>query len=261
MATLKLLFLGDIVGRPGRKAASNEIPRLKKQYNIDLVVANVENSAAGFGVTAKVVEELQAAGIDLMTTGNHIWDKQESYEFIDQSPYLLRPANYPPGVPGRGFLLYQTPQVRIGLLNLSGRVYLQGFDDPFRCADELINTELQAADLIIVDFHAEATAEKVALGWYLDGRVSAVIGTHTHVQTADARILDQGTAYITDAGMTGPYNSVLGMSREIIIHKFLYQMPARFEVEKGPYTLQGVVIEFDLQTRKAISIERIFLIE
>lgn len=261
MSNFNLLFIGDIVGRPGRKAVRAELPRLKKEYNLDLVIANVENSAAGFGITVKVVEELKSAGVDLMTSGNHIWDKRESYELIDETPYLIRPANYPPGVPGRGFLLYQVKNLNIGLVNLSGRVFLQGFDDPFRLIDELLTNELSSADLIIVDIHAEATAEKIALGWFLDGRVGAVLGTHTHVQTADNRILTKGTAYITDAGMTGPYNSVLGMSREIIIEKFLTQMPARFEVESGPYTLQGVVVSFDTELQKATSIERIFITE
>ncbi|MBO8127277.1 MAG: TIGR00282 family metallophosphoesterase [Firmicutes bacterium] len=261
MSKFRVLFIGDIVGRPGRRGVRTELPALKEQYKLDLVIANVENAAGGFGITKKVAEELHAAGIDLMTSGNHIWDKKDSYQFIDECPYLIRPANYPPGVPGRGYLLHETPQCKVGLLNLSGRVFLTGTDDPFRVAHDLIENKLQEADLIIVDFHAEATAEKVALGWFLDGRVSAVLGTHTHIQTADNRVLEQGTAYITDVGMTGPFNSILGMKRSTIINKFLNQMPTRFEVEKGPYTLQGVVITFDLNSAQAETIERIFLTE
>jgi len=258
MQTLTVLFIGDIVGRPGRRAVRTEVPILKRTHGVDLVIANVENAAGGFGVTASVVEELRASGIDLMTTGNHVWDKRESYDLIDETPFLLRPLNYPPGVPGRGSLVYQGDGWRLGLVNLSGRVFLPGFDDPFRAISALLQTDFGNADLILVDFHAEATAEKVALGWYLDGKVAAVVGTHTHIQTADARILPEGTAYITDVGMTGPLNSVLGMDRAIIINKFLTQMPARFEVASGPYTFQGVVITFDLTSRRAVSIERIF---
>lgn len=258
MQTLTILFIGDVVGRPGRRAVHTEVPKLKRTHGVDLVIANVENAAGGFGVTAKVVEELHASGVDLMTTGNHVWDKRESYDLIDETPYLLRPLNYPPGVPGRGSLVYQGAGWRLGLVNLSGRVFIPGFDDPFRAVNSLLQTDLTKSDLILVDFHAEATAEKVAMGWYLDGKVAAVVGTHTHVQTADARILPKGTAYITDLGMTGPLNSVLGMDRDIIINKFLTQMPTRFEVESGPYTFQGVVITYDLMNRRSVSIERIF---
>lgn len=253
---LRCLFLGDIVGHAGREAVRILLPELRKRYAADLVVANVENAAGGFGITGSVAEELRGYGIDLMTTGNHVWDKREAYAFIDTCPYLLRPANYPPGAPGRGSLLHRFRGVTVGLVNLSGRVFLENLDDPFRLAPELVGELRRETPFVLVDFHAEATAEKVAMGWHLDGKVSAVVGTHTHVPTADARILPGGTAYITDVGMVGPRDSVLGMDTATILQKFLSQMPARFPVAEGPVVLCGVYIELG-ENGRAEAIEAI----
>jgi metallophosphoesterase (TIGR00282 family) len=256
---LRCLFLGDIVGRPGREAVEARLPALRQRYGVDLVVANVENAAAGFGITAPLAEELHAAGIDLMTTGNHVWDKKEVYSFLDDCPYLVRPANYPPGVPGRGTLLHRLPGgPSLGLVNLSGRAFLENLDDPFRLAPELLAPLRRETGAIIVDFHAEATAEKVAMGWHLDGRAAAVIGTHTHVPTADARLLPQGTAFITDVGMVGPRDSVLGMETATILRRFLTQMPARFPVADGPVLLCAVYLELDADTGRGERIEQVF---
>lgn len=254
---LGCLFLGDVVGHPGRHAVRALLPRLRQRFHPELVLANVENAAAGFGITAPLAQELREAGVDLMTTGNHVWDKRESYGFIDDCSYLVRPANYPPGAPGRGSLLHRLPGLSIGLVNLSGRAFLEPLDDPFRAADELVEDLRRETPLIIVDFHAEATAEKVAMGWFLDGRVGAVLGTHTHVPTADLRILPQGTAYVTDLGMVGPRDSVLGMDTPTILKKFRSQMPARFPVAGGPVLLCGVYFELDCDTGRATRVEAV----
>ncbi len=254
---LRCLFLGDIVGRPGREAVKALLPKLRQRYDAELVVANVENAAGGFGITAPVAEELHAIGVDLMTTGNHVWDKKEAYPFLDECPYLVRPANYPPGVPGRGTLLYRLPGQSVGLVNLSGRAFLDNLDDPFRLAPELLEPLRRETPVVIVDFHAEATAEKVAMGWHLDGKASAVLGTHTHVPTADARILRGGTAYITDVGMVGPRDSVLGMDTDTILRRFLTQLPARFPVAGGPALLCAVYLELDRETGRATRIEQV----
>ncbi|MDI6871320.1 MAG: TIGR00282 family metallophosphoesterase [Bacillota bacterium] len=254
----RCLFLGDVVGRPGREAVQALLPVLRQRYGADLVVANVENAAGGFGITAPVAEELHAAGVDLMTTGNHVWDKKEAYPFIADCPYLVRPANYPPGVPGRGTLLHRLPGGgSVGLLNLSGRAFLDSLDDPFRLAPELLEPLRRETRVILVDFHAEATAEKVAMGWHLDGQVSAVIGTHTHVPTADARLLPGGTAFITDVGMVGPRDSVLGMDTATILRRFLTQMPERFPVAEGPVLLCGVFLELNEVSGQAERIEQV----
>ncbi|MGE5552648.1 MAG: TIGR00282 family metallophosphoesterase [Betaproteobacteria bacterium] len=255
---VRCLFLGDVVGKPGREAVRALLPSLRQRYQADLVVANVENAAGGFGVTAPVAEELRAAGVDLMTTGNHVWDKKEAYPFIENCPYLVRPANYPPGVPGRGTLLQRLPGGPVvGLVNLSGRAFLDSLDDPFRLALELIAPLRRETGVILVDFHAEATAEKVAMGWHLDGLTSAVIGTHTHVPTADARLLPQGTAFITDVGMVGPRDSVLGMDTATILRRFLTQMPTRFPVAEGPVLLCAVYLELDAESGRATRIEQV----
>ncbi|MEW6335280.1 MAG: TIGR00282 family metallophosphoesterase, partial [Thermodesulfobacteriota bacterium] len=212
---MKILFIGDIVGKPGRRAVRELLPGIVEDHRIDLVIANCENAAAGFGVTGEVIEELQDCRIDVLTSGNHIWDKKEILEIIEGCDRLLRPANYPAGAPGRGCLVMTAPGgLRVGVINLAGRVFMHPLDCPFRTADREIGTLKSRADVIIVDMHAEATSEKIAMGWYLDGRVGAVVGTHTHVQTADERILPGGTGYITDAGMTGPFDSVIGIRRE-----------------------------------------------
>jgi 2',3'-cyclic-nucleotide 2'-phosphodiesterase len=257
---MKLLFIGDVVGKPGRKALRDLLPRVIHQHDIDLVVANVENAAAGFGVTRTVVEEIYASRVDVLTTGNHVWDKKEVMEFIDEYETLLRPANYPEGTPGRGtVLLHAHNGCPAAVINLSGRVFMKPVDCPFRVAEGEIKKLRNKTNVIIVDMHAEATSEKQALGWFLDGEVSAIIGTHTHVQTADEKILPKGTAYITDVGMTGPFDSVIGVDKEMVIERFLTYRPNKFDVAKGDVWLQGVVVDIDSETGKARAIERLNL--
>jgi metallophosphoesterase (TIGR00282 family) len=255
---LKILFIGDVVGRAGRQALSSRLHRLVDEHRVDLVVANGENAAAGFGLTANIVTELLDLGIDVITSGNHIWDKREICDYLDRQERLLRPANYPPGLPGRGAGIYSTSAgLQVGVVNLEGRVFMSNLDCPFRAAEQLIEEMRRRTPIILVDFHAEATSEKMALGCYLDGRVSAVVGTHTHVQTADERILPGGTAYITDAGMTGSRDAVIGIRKELAIEKFLTQQPVRFEVAKKDPWLCGVLIEVDEKTGRALKVERI----
>ena len=255
---MKILFIGDIVGKPGRRAVSELLPSLISERGIDLVIANCENAAAGFGVTREVVEELYNNSIDVLTSGNHIWDKREVLEFITDYETLLRPANYPAKVPGTGVLLMPTAAGEyVGVLNLAGRIFMQPIDCPFGTAKSKIAELRKKTKIIIVDIHAEATSEKKALGWYLDGEVSAVLGTHTHVQTADDEILPQGTAYISDVGMTGPFDSVIGIKKDVIIERFLTQIPNKFDVAKGDIRLQAVLLDVDSITGKANSIERI----
>ena len=255
---VKILFIGDIIGKPGRQALSRELDRLVDRHAIDMVIANGENAAGGFGLTVDVASELFKMGVHCLTSGNHIWDKKEQVSLILSDPRIIRPANYVDGVPGRGSMLFNTPGgVKIAVLNLEGRIYLKNLECPFRTADREIERLKQETTIIFVDFHAEATSEKSALGWYLDGRVSALIGTHTHVQTADEQILTQGTAFMTDAGMTGGFDSVIGMGKEETIRKFLNQLPAKFEVAKKDIRLNGVVIGVDETSGKALSIERI----
>ncbi len=253
-----ILFIGDIVGRPGRRAVREILPSLIERYKIDFVIANCENAAAGFGINRDIVEELYASRIDVLTSGNHIWDKKEALGFIDEYETLLRPANYPEAAPGRGRVLYPTPAGEyVGVLNLAGRIFMHPSGCPFMQARREIEHLRARTNVIIVDFHAEATSEKRALGWYLDGRVSAVLGTHTHVQTADEEVLPGGTAYISDAGMTGPFDSVIGIGKETIIERFLTQIPNRFEVAKNDIRLQAVMLDIDAASGKARAIERI----
>jgi len=252
--SLKILFIGDIMGNPGREAVKTFLKPLIKEYEVDFTIANGENAAGGKGITKEVAEELFAYGIEFLTMGNHVWDQRSIMNFIDEEPRLIRPANYPVGAPGKGYGYGRAKGKKIGILNLSGRVYLQNLEDPFSGAIRWINEMKQETPIIIVDFHAEATSEKMALGWFLDGKVTALLGTHTHIQTADARLLHQGTAYITDVGMTGPRDSVLGVKKEIIINRFLTQLPAKFELASGPIQLNGVVIDVDEETGKARSI-------
>ena len=257
---MRALMIGDIVGRPGRQYLHECFPSLRQQHRPDLVIANVENAAGGMGITFDLVDEFLAEGVDVLTSGNHIWDKREVLEFIDEQERLLRPYNYPPGTPGRGYTMVEVQGLRVAVINLSGRVFFpQSFDCPFRAADALLHRLAGQCDCILVDFHAEATSEKVAMGWYLNGRVAAICGTHTLVQTADDRILPGHTAYISDVGMTGPYESVIGVDKEIIIQKFLTQLPARFEVARGKRQLSAVLIE--TEGNRATSIERIHLHE
>lgn len=255
---MRLLMLGDIVGRPGRRAINQFLPSFKTSEQIDFVIANGENSAGGIGITQKVADQLFAAGIDVLTTGNHVWDKREAALLLNQQPRILRPANYPHGTPGQGASVYPVkPNLNIGILNLSGTVFMEDLDCPFRVGRELVRSLTKQTSIVLVDFHAEATAEKIALARYLDGSITALCGTHTHVQTADEQILPFGTAYITDLGMVGPKDSVLGVSTELVIKKFLTKMPVRFEVATGVVQLQGVIIEIDEVSGKSINIKRI----
>jgi len=255
---VKILFIGDIVGKPGRKAISALLPGIVGQYGVDVVIANCENAAGGFGVTRKIVDELYRNEIDILTSGNHIWDKKETIDFIDDYKALLRPANYPEGTAGKGSTVIDTRLgISLGVLNLEGRVFMKPLDCPFRVAGREIEELKHKTDIIIVDMHAEATSEKEALGWFLDGKVSAVLGTHTHVQTADERVLPGGTAYITDVGMTGSSDSVLGIKKEMALERFLTLLPNRFDVAKGNVQLHGVLIDIDNKTGKGLSIERL----
>jgi len=255
---LNLLFIGDIVGRPGRSVVRACLQELVQRHQIDFTIANAENAAGGLGLTPETAEELLEAGVDVLTTGNHVWRHRKLTEFIEAEPRVLRPANYPPGTPGRGAEVFMTAHSGpVGVLSLVGRVFMEALDCPFRVADREIEALRGRSNVIVVDMHAEATSEKMAMGWYLDGRVSAVIGTHTHVQTADERMLAKGTAYITDVGMTGPRDSILGMSSEPVIERFLSAMPTRFEVAKGPLTLNAVIASINPETGGARSIRRV----
>jgi metallophosphoesterase (TIGR00282 family) len=255
---MKVLFIGDIIGRPGRELVRKGLRGLVEHYGADLVVANAENSAAGFGVTKDIGDSLLEYGVDVMTSGNHIWDKKEVLAYMPTEPRLLRPANYPAGVPGRGSYVARTRDGRaVGVINVMGRVFMLNIDDPFAIVLKEIEAVRAKTRVIIVDFHAEATSEKVAMGWHLDGKVTLVVGTHTHVQTADERILPNGTAYLTDAGMTGPHDSIIGMEREPSLTRFLTGMPTRFEPATGNPRLNGVIVEADEQTGRAIAVTRI----
>ena len=256
---MKLLFIGDIVGRPGRDLIKRGVRPLVRAHQVDLVIANGENAAAGAGLTRDNANEIFKAGVQVITGGNHIWDKREVLEFIDQEPRLVRPANYPAGTPGRGATLVTLPDgTSVGVLNLMGRVFLSTLDDPFTSAErEVAALREQGAQIVFVDFHAETTSEKIALSWFLDGRVTAVVGTHTHVQTADERILPQGTACLTDAGMTGPHDGVIGMDRQGVIARFRTGMPIRFEPAGGDPRLNGVFVTADPATGRATAIERL----
>lgn len=257
---MRILFIGDIIGSPGREAVKEMLPEIREKNKIDFTIVNAENAAGGFGITPKVLNELFFCGVDVATSGNHIWDKKEVMEVIDKEERLLRPANYPEGVAGKGFGIYIAKDgIKIGVLNLEGRVYLANIDCPFKTSKLLIRKMKETADIIIVDFHAEITSEKIALGWYLDGEVSAVIGTHTHIQTADERILPGGTAYITDAGMTGGYDSVIGIKKEIALQRFLFHIPVKFELSSENIKLSGVIMEIDEKTGKALDIKRVNL--
>ena len=255
---MNILFIGDIVGRPGRDLVHRGLRGLVAHYGIDLVIANAENSANGFGITRDIGHTLLEWGIDVMTSGNHIWDKKEALDYIATEPRLLRPANYPAGVPGRGSYVAQTRDGRsVGVINVMGRVFMTPIDDPFAVVLREIEAIRHRVKVIFVDMHAEATSEKVSMGWYLDGKVTAVVGTHTHVQTADERILPNGTAYLTDAGMTGPHDSIIGMEREPSLARFLTGLPSKFEPATGNPRLNGVVLEADDKTGRATKITRI----
>lgn len=262
---MRILFIGDIFGRPGRTIVKDRLAGIVREHGIHLVIANGENAAAGFGITPPLAEELFEQGIDVITTGNHVWDKREIVEYFqmaDGNPHsmarrLLRPANYPAGLPGWGLYEGRKKESDYAVINLQGRVFMAANDDPFRVADELLGK--LRAKVIVVDMHAEATSEKISLGWYLDGRVTLVVGTHTHVPTADERVLPKGTAYITDVGMTGPYESVIGVNKEQIIARFLNNMPTRFEAATGDVRLSAVVVECDEGSGRARGIERLMI--
>lgn len=257
---MKVLFIGDIVGTVGRASVKALLPTLLNRYKIDFVIANGENAAGGFGITEKVAAEIFSYGVHVITSGNHIWDKKESIPYIAKENRIIRPINYPPGVPGYGSILYTLPHgTKIAVINISGRVFMSSIDCPFRVGLAEIERLQNETKLIIVDFHAEATSEKIAFGYFGDGKVSAVIGTHTHIQTADEKILPGGTAYITDVGMTGPAVSVIGIEKEQIIERFLLQMPMKFETAKGNGIFSAVAIEVDDKTGRSTAIQRLQL--
>ncbi len=255
---VNILFIGDIVGKPGRKTVRELLPSLTDRFQVDLVVANGENASGGIGISVKGADELLSGGIHVLTSGNHIWKKKEIQTYIQQNPDLIRPANFPAETPGNGSVIKETKSGhRIGILNLLGRTFMEAVDCPFRKGLEERSRMIKETSIIIVDFHAEATSEKVALGWFLDGKVSAVLGTHTHVQTSDEKVLPQGTAYMTDVGMTGSSDSVIGVKKELAIGRFLTQMPHKFEVAKKELVLEGAVLSIDPETGRAKAITRI----
>ncbi|MCX5725831.1 MAG: TIGR00282 family metallophosphoesterase [Candidatus Saganbacteria bacterium] len=255
---MDILFIGDIIGRYGREITKKLIPELKEKFKPDIIITNGENSASGYGITVKVYNELMDAGIDAITMGNHMWDKKEIMKDIDNLPYIVRPANYPKGTPGKEYLILEKKGVKVGILNLVGRVFMQPLECPFRTSEELLKKISKETPIILVDIHAEATSEKAALGWFLDGQVSAVIGTHTHVLTADERLLPKGTAFISDIGMVGARNSIIGMDIQNIVDRFLTGMPRRFEpVKSGPGIFNAVLIRIDENTGKPSEIKRI----
>ena len=255
-----ILFLGDVIGNPGRKCLETGLGLLVSESCADVVIVNGENAAGGLGITPDISDHILGLGVDVITTGNHVFKKKEIYDYLENEPRLLKPSNYPPETPGNGSIIFtnkKTKGYEVAVFNLCGRVFVDNFDCPFRAADKIIEFLLKRTPIIILDFHAEVTSEKIAMGWYLDGRVSAVIGTHTHVQTADERVLPKGTAYITDAGMCGPRNSVIGVKKGIIIDRFINMLPHRFDVANSDNWIHGVVIEIDESNGKALSIRRI----
>lgn len=255
---MRVLFVGDIVGEPGRRAIKELVPKIVKKEKIDFVVANGENAAGGSGITPMLLDELLGYGVDVVTTGDHVWKRKEIMDRIAQDARLLRPANYPHDAPGFGSTVVASKSgIEVGVINIQGRVFMQAIECPFKVVRAEVDRIKNKARIIIVDLHAEATSEKMALGWFLDGDVSAVIGTHTHVQTADEKILPKGTAFLTDAGMTGPYDSVIGRKKEQILTRFITQMPARFEMAEGDVQLHGAIIDVDEKSGKANSIKRV----
>lgn len=256
---MKILFIGDVVGSPGRSMIQEYLPKLKRKFHPDITIVNGENAASGKGITGKIYHSFLESGANVITLGNHAWHNKDVFEFVDDAKFLIRPANFPEGNPGQGMTFFKANNQEVAVINLQGRTFLPAIDCPFRKVDELIEIAKKRTSIIFVDFHAEATSEKQAMGWYLDGRVVAVVGTHTHVQTADNRILHNGTAYITDVGMTGPYDGILGTEREAVIKKFLTGLPIRFEVTTGRSQLNGVIIDIDHHTGQAKSIDRILI--
>ncbi|WP_164668927.1 TIGR00282 family metallophosphoesterase [Virgibacillus doumboii] len=257
---MKILFIGDVAGSPGRDMVQEYLPKLKEKYRPHMTIINGENAASGKGITEKIYKQFLEWGTQTITMGNHTWDKKDIFEFIDDAKNMIRPANFPEGTPGKGITFTNVNGTEVAVINVQGRTFLPAIDDPFRKMDELIEESKKRTNIIFVDFHAEATSEKQAMGWYLDGRVSAVVGTHTHTQTADERILPNGTAYITDVGMTGPYDSILGMEKEAVLKKFLTSLPVRFEIDKkGRKQLNGFLVTIDNNSGKATNAERILI--
>jgi metallophosphoesterase (TIGR00282 family) len=255
---MKILFIGDIVGKPGRQAIQEILERIIADYEIEFTIANGENAAGGMGVTPSIAIEILNQGVDVLTSGNHIWAKKEIYPFLDEEARILRPANYPPNVPGRGSGVFHSGTgQKVAVLNLEGRVFMKHLDCPFRVGEREIALLKKETHIIFVDFHAEATSEKIAMGWFLNGKVSAVLGTHTHVQTNDEKILDEGTAYITDVGMTGPLASVIGIRKQVALERFLTQIPWKFDVAADEIELQGVIVDIDSETGRAKDIKKI----
>ncbi|WP_181348621.1 TIGR00282 family metallophosphoesterase [Thalassobacillus sp. CUG 92003] len=259
---MKLLFIGDVVGSPGREMVEEYLPKLKQKYQPAVTIINGENAAGGKGITEKIYRRFLELGANAVTLGNHAWDNRDIFEFIHDAPHMVRPANFPEGTPGKGMTFVKSHVGEIAVINLQGRTFLSPNDDPFRKADELINEAKKRTNLIFLDFHAEATSEKQAMGWYVDGRVSINVGTHTHIQTADERILPQGTGYISDVGMTGPYDAILGMDREVVLKRFLTNLPVRFEVPKsGRKQLSGFLADVDERSGNATKVKRILINE
>lgn len=257
---INILFIGDIVGKPGRQIVKALLPKIVEEYKIELVIANGENSAGGFGITEKIGEEIFSLGVDIITTGNHVWDKKEAIPYIAKEPRVLRPLNYPANVPGSGSIVLRTRRGNlVGVLNVSGRVFMNLLDCPFRTTKQELERITEQTKFIFIDFHAEATSEKIAFGYYFDGQVSAILGTHTHVQTSDERILPKGTAYITDVGMTGPENSIIGFKLDEVIDKFLLHMPQKFEVPSIPAIFSAVIVEVNPDTGLSKNIKRLML--
>ncbi len=260
---MRILFIGDVIGQPGRDFLNNHLRELRRRRQVECVIANGENAAGGNGLTLPVAQEMFSAGVDIITSGNHIWDKREILDFIDREDRVVRPANYPPGTPGRGSTctMIGADGVQVAVINIAGRVFMQELDCPFRSLDQELARLPHGVRIIIVDFHAEASSEKVAMGWHADGRVSAVLGTHTHVQTADERVLPKGTAYISDVGMTGPINSVLGVRTDLILHRFLTQRPVKFDLAPGAVAMHAVMVDIEPSSGRARSIERLSMVE
>lgn len=256
MSQIRVIFFADLVGKPGRFVLSQMCKSLKEKHEASYVIANIENAAGGFGITPEMTKKIFSYGADCLTSGNHIWDRIDILRYLDEQPKLLRPANYPPGCPGNGYLIDEVNGLKIGIINLMGRTYMKEIDCPFRTGDRIVNQIREETDIVIIDFHAEVTSEKQALLYYLDGRVSAILGTHTHVQTADEMISERGTAYITDVGMTGPHDSIIGMAKAPSLERFLTGMPKRFSCATSDLKISGVVLTINTDDGSAANIER-----
>lgn len=256
---MKVAFFGDVIGKPGRRMIGQVAPRLRSENNIDLMIANVENAAAGYGISEKIMKELDACGIDFYTSGNHIWDRREGIPVLERQRNIVRPANYPGSPPGLGSAVFKAGKIDVGVINLQGRVFMPHIDCPFHAVSRILGEIRSRCTVIIVDFHAEATSEKVAMGWFLDGKVSLLVGTHTHVPTKDFRVLPKGTGYITDVGMTGSYDSVIGVEKEAVLERFLTMRPTRFEVARKDIRSDIILAEIDESTGRTVTIDHIQL--